>query len=617
MRKYRAILLFTSLLVAAFQSNTLAQTGLEAKDSSLANINATGSSVRWNLKTSSHSGATLTIAAPDGRVFRTELKSGATPEFRITDKEGNRLPDGQYTYELRVTPELSKLTVDALRAARGKDDDRESVRATRKKAVVSDQSLVQSGDFSIVNGSFVVAGASEEPDTRPVSKIVEQPRSTEAVGAILTRVRRHHLSPMFMPDQVIPDDLIVQGSTCVGLDCVNGEVFDFDTLRLKENNTRLQFNDTSTSAGFPTNNWQIRANDSGSGGASFLAFVDQGATGTSESGTISFRVDAGAPANSLKVSSVGRVGVRTATPVLDVHIASSDTPAHRLEQTNAGGFSARTWDVAGNEANFFVRDVTSGSLLPFRIRPGAPTSSIDISATGNVGIGTASPLSRVHSQVSSNNTSTTSVPPDSVGLFLTNSDTTANNLTVIAFGNAAPAGQGLIGTINLGSAGNAGGHLFFTTRAAAGAFAERMRITSAGLVGIGTTAPTDTLSVNGTASKPGGGSWSVFSDERLKNIKGHFNSGLKAVMQLQPLRYEYKRDNALGLNSSGEHIGFGAHELRRIIPEAVSTTSEGYLQVNNDPIIWTMLNAIKEQQKEIEQLKGQIRKLQASSRKRR
>jgi len=86
-------------------------------------------------------------------------------------------------------------------------------------------------------------------------------------------------------------------------------------------------------------------------------------------------------------------------------------------------------------------------------------------------------------------------------------------------------------------------------------------------------------------------------------------------MQLQPLRFEYKRDNALGLNSSGEHIGFGAHALQKVIPEAVSTNS-GYLQVNNDPIIWTMLNAIKEQQKEIEQLKGQIQKLQTSRRRR-
>jgi hypothetical protein len=138
-----------------------------------------------------------------------------------------------------------------------------------------------------------------------------------------------------------------------------------------------------------------------------------------------------------------------------------------------------------------------------------------------------------------------------------------------------------------------------------------------GFVGIGTAAPTDNLSVNGTASKPGGGSWAVFSDERLKNIKGNFNSGLKAVMQLQPLRYEYKKNNALGLVSSGEHIGFGATALQKVIPEAVTSTSTGYLQVNNDPIIWTMLNAIKEQQKEIEELKSQVQKLKAGSRRRR
>ena len=51
--------------------------------------------------------------------------------------------------------------------------------------------------------------------------------------------------------------------------------------------------------------------------------------------------------------------------------------------------------MAGNEANFFIRDVTGGSRLPFRIRPGAPTSAIDIAASGNVGIGTASPSAKL------------------------------------------------------------------------------------------------------------------------------------------------------------------------------------------------------------------------------
>ncbi|HKO36021.1 MAG TPA: hypothetical protein VJV21_06050 [Pyrinomonadaceae bacterium] len=35
------------------------------------------------------------------------------------------------------------------------------------------------------------------------------------------------------------------------------------------------------------------------------------------------------------------------------------------------------------------------------------------------------------------------------------------------------------------------------------------------------------------------------------------------------------------------------------MPDAVSNNSSGFLTVNNDPIIWTMLNAIKEQQQQI------------------
>ena len=52
--------------------------------------------------------------------------------------------------------------------------------------------------------------------------------------------------------------------------------------------------------------------------------------------------------------------------------------------------------------------------------------------------------------------------------------------------------------------------------------------------------------------------------------------------------------------------------MQKVIPEAVTTSNSGYLMVNNDPIIWTMLNAIKEQQTQIEQLKAQVRQLQAT-----
>jgi hypothetical protein len=133
-----------------------------------------------------------------------------------------------------------------------------------------------------------------------------------------------------------------------------------------------------------------------------------------------------------------------------------------------------------------------------------------------------------------------------------------------------------------------------------------MTIQDNGNVGIGTTVPDSLLSVNGNASKVGGGSWATFSDERLKNLKGRFTPGLKAVMKLQPLRYEYKRDNALNLKSEGEHIGFSAQAVQRIIPEAVTRDDKGYLLVNNDPILWTMLNAIKEQQAQIQTQQKQL-----------
>ncbi|CAH0997435.1 hypothetical protein EMA8858_03568 [Emticicia aquatica] len=190
-------------------------------------------------------------------------------------------------------------------------------------------------------------------------------------------------------DQVIPDDLIVQGSGCFGFDCVDNESFSFDTIRLKENNTRFAFDDTSVGT-FPANDWQIEANESASGGKNAFSILD--ITGSKTP----FRIEAGARTNALYVSSGGKIGIGTNTPVMDVNISTGDTPGVRLEQNASGGFTAQTWDMAGNEANFFIRDVTGGSRLPFRIRPGAPTSSIDIAASGNVGIGIASPTVKLH-----------------------------------------------------------------------------------------------------------------------------------------------------------------------------------------------------------------------------
>jgi hypothetical protein len=59
--------------------------------------------------------------------------------------------------------------------------------------------------------------------------------------------------------------------------------------------------------------------------------------------------------------------------------------------------------VAGNESNFFVRDATHGSALVFRIQPDAPSNSLTIRDSGNVGIGTWAPDAGLHVSRSAGN----------------------------------------------------------------------------------------------------------------------------------------------------------------------------------------------------------------------
>lgn len=186
------------------------------------------------------------------------------------------------------------------------------------------------------------------------------------------------------------DDVIITFSLCVGNDCVNGESFGFDTLRLKENNLRIHFNDTSNSASFPTRDWRIVINDSSNGGSNYFAIED------SDAGRQVFRVDAGAPASSLYVDSSGEVGVGTSTPVTEIHVVDGDSPTLRLEQNGSSGFTPQVFDLAANEANFFIRDVTNGSQLPLRIQPGADSNALYIASTNDIGLGTASPSDNLH-----------------------------------------------------------------------------------------------------------------------------------------------------------------------------------------------------------------------------
>jgi len=133
---------------------------------------------------------------------------------------------------------------------------------------------------------------------------------------------------------------------------------------------------------------------------------------------------------------------------------------------------------------------------------------------------------------------------------------------------------------------------------------------SADRVGIGTTSISYKLEVDGSAGKPGGGSWSNSSDIRLKDIKGDYVKGLEAINQLSPIRFRYKEDNPRGLPSDTDEIGFVAQEVRKSFPEAVSDGEDGYLDFNMHSINVAMVNAVKELSSQNKKLEYRINNLE-------
>src|SRR5271157_5240158 len=224
----------------------------------------------------------------------------------------------------------------------------------------------------------------------------------------------------------------------------------------------------------------------------------------------------------------------------------------------------------------------------------------------NVGIGTTAPISTLDVEAKAKG----ALGPI---ITLTNPAGGADAATALYFNSYAPrTGQAYnpAAAIISMDAGGWSDNLYFVSNNP-GTFNNgilyNMTNLSTGMVGIGTISPDDLLTVNGSADKPGGGSWGTYSDGRLKNLDGNFSSGLSQVLQIHPVRYRYKADNAMGIRDMEEHIGVVAQEVQRVIPEAVTENSKGYLLVNNDPIIWSMLNAIKEQQRQFQHQQSVLR----------
>lgn len=327
-----------------------------------------GSQLLWQIH-GEHGSAELRVVRPDGHI---EVRSVGPGEDRVAfGIGGDALPEGTYLWELSLAPRLTEAQRSSLQRARDQGagpPDHAGLRGQRAR-----------GSFRIVAGRVHgIAGAA-----------TEEPGAIERAGAAST--------PQAAP---VAGSLTVRPSLCVGSDCADSESYGFDTVRMREDNLRVAFLDDSTTAGYAAGDWQLRINDSTNGGADFLAidWLGTASDGSANNSPVStpFRVDGGAPTDALYLDGSGRIGLGTPSPATELNIRDGDSPTLRLEQDTSSGFAAQTWDLAGNETSFFVRDSTNGSTLPFRIRPGASSNALVVSTDSSVGIGILSPEARLH-----------------------------------------------------------------------------------------------------------------------------------------------------------------------------------------------------------------------------
>jgi hypothetical protein len=139
------------------------------------------------------------------------------------------------------------------------------------------------------------------------------------------------------------------------------------------------------------------------------------------------------------------------------------------------------------------------------------------------------------------------------------------------------------------------------------------------------------LVVSSKGWQPGGLDWADTSDERIKTVHGPYTQGLDAIKRLNPVRYEFKGNDSFTMDASGkpgdapstsphagvlgkEFVGLVAQQAERPMPEMV-TQIPGWIDgkavddlriLDTSPLIFALVNSVKELAKEIEDLKARL-----------
>lgn len=130
------------------------------------------------------------------------------------------------------------------------------------------------------------------------------------------------------------------------------------------------------------------------------------------------------------------------------------------------------------------------------------------------------------------------------------------------------------------------------------------------------------IEIGNAAYKPGGGSWTTISDARLKKDIKSYDDGLAQLMKINPVTFKYNDKVKLN-NADKEYVGIIAQDMQKIAPYmieekalfskshedkngnvVVDDAGQNYLTYDGSALTYMLVNAVKEQQSQIEELKA-------------
>ena len=407
-----------------------------------------------------------------------------------------------------------------------------------------------------------------------------------------------------------------------------------------------------TFTGLSQNGPQLRFQGGGSGGN----FFDVG-----QDGSGNFAVEAN-DAIRLTVLGAGNVGIGQTSPTQALEVTGqvfSNTGGFRFPDNTVQTTAAIT--TASNGLTKTANNIALGGSLTGATDVPLAGNSLTFSGAGSVGIGTSAPTSRLTvvaadnttnliatfqplnltqgvsftyqgiAKTGTNATSDLTLDSKSTGNILLNTNGGTGN---VGIGTSAPAGGLHIVTGNGGvnsasgvvMSGAPGQPAYLELRGSSAStattpyldFAETNNvdystrlISQGGVLNVNSPSTTSTIfKVNGNATVTGTllvNTTTYSSDRRFKQNIRPLTSALASVLALRGVRYEW---NALGVAHGGTagagQVGVIAQEIEKIYPELVATAADGYKSVNYAQLTPVLIEALKEQQAQIEALQARV-----------